>query len=256
MSKKIFLLSFCFLLIGCSTTATKGIRGSDHTVVIPEVELGVTIVGDEVTDEQPEELGSRIALQASYTSLKGEFTQSLSAGQSVDYDINAPYTGNSRYDGPITLNHKADLSIGYLGGLIYWAASKEFALTYQLGLANIGMRLETAGGGLSSVFDDSETSLYAGVGLHYHYNSSIDLEGLHRAVMPKNFPLFFFTADDYYSIASDTTLRLVVKQNKWLKYFGGYRVVNYAYTCLTCDADPSTIHADFSGLYAGIGLNF
>ncbi|MEJ2756635.1 MAG: hypothetical protein P8104_12615, partial [Gammaproteobacteria bacterium] len=126
MSKKLFLLSFCFLLIGCSSTsATKGIRGSDHAVVIPEVELGVTIVGDEVTDEQPEELGSRIILQASYSSLKSEFDQSLAAGESVDYDTSAPYTGNSRYDGPINLTHKADLGIGYLNGMLYWAVSKE-----------------------------------------------------------------------------------------------------------------------------------
>lgn len=256
MYKKLLLLCLCFLVIGCSSNATKGIRGSDSSVVIPAVELEYTIVGDVATEEQPEELGSRIALLASYSAVKSEFNQTLGAGESVDYDINAPYTGNQRYDGPINLSHKADVGLGYLGGLLYWAVSKEFALSYQVGLGNVAMKLDTEGGGLSSTFDDSETSIYAGIGVHYHYNDSIDIEGIHRSIMPKNFPFFFFTMDDYYSIASDSRVRLVIKQNKWLKYFVGYQVVNYAYTCLDCDADPSTIHIDFSGLTFGVGVSF
>jgi len=254
--KKLFLLSFCFLLIGCSSTATKGIRGSDGSLAIPEAELEVTLFGSESTDEMPAELGSRISLQASYSALKSELEQSLAAGESVDYDVSAPYTGNSRYDGPMTLNHKADLGVGYLGGVLYWAINKEVALSYQLGLGNIGMKLDTSGGGLSSTFDDSETSLYGGIGVHYYYSSSIDIEGKYRTVMLKSFPLFFFSTRDYSSTVSDSQIRLVFKQNRRLKYFAGYRVINYAYTCMDCEADPSTIHIDFSGLALGIGVQF
>lgn len=244
----VVLIPLALGLAGCNSDNTRDdnttvtpmhvvdIEKEDTNVNLPEGEL-VVFLG------RPTGKGAsrrENTLSLGYTRGVSRFDSELSDTQYIDIQ-------GDKITGPAILENEAALGVAYLRYVrhMYITEHKEWYWGAGLGHANLGFK--TSDGTQTLRDDDNAAGVHALMGLVYHFNAVIGMEGsLGGYYFPSD------TADD--KTLYDARLQLNLSPAEAVKLFAGYRYWGgYVYNS---DDSRTDIELDLSGPTAGVTLKF
>lgn len=263
-SRITFLMSLYTMMFGmsghCLAAGTKGEIGMQFA---SEIELSISnntlnkippfsfFGNEDDTDEQYGAVYFRAGLGS------GEFKQDIAAGETLvinDAEQDIPV---GSFSGPATLEAKIDFNTSHFGVREHWRQGQSFTVFVGGGGSILDVDIKMTDGIQTYKFNDRSLCVAGSVGGIYHYNDWIDIEGEGFLTLPaKNAFAMLFGEPDYVSSLTDARVRILIKQNKWLQYYVGYRLMKYSYTDYNITNDPAAVRLDLSGAYGGLSLRF
>ncbi len=247
-------LSFLLVVLGNNCLA-EGTRGDVDFGVIPELEIAVlSSTLDKIPPfsfwplrEDPTEGYSTLYIRKGIGS--GNFSQSLSAG------ISAEIEGYGvTFAGPTVIDTDVRFEIFGMGYKYYKHLNEKFDFIGGFGVGSLSQDFTATDGTQTVDYTRHDIDLMLNLGLGYKLNEWLYLEvetSLDTQFMDTLFP---GPGDSYYMSLADSYLRLTAVQNSWVRYYLGYRAMNYSYVNPDRHNDPRVMHIDFSGIYAGLSL--
>ena len=179
----------------------------------------------------------------------GNFSQSLAVGSSVEIE-----GYGMTFSGPTVIDTDVKFENFTLGYKYYRHLNDEFDFISGFGFGRLAQDFTATNGTQEIEYERNDVDLMLTLGLGYRLNESLLLEvetNLDTQLLDNLFP---GPGDSYYMYLTDSYLRLTAVQNNWIRYYLGYRVMNYSYINPDRNNDPRIMHIDYSGIYAGISL--
>lgn len=179
----------------------------------------------------------------------GNFSQSLTAGSSAEIEgYGVTFTG------PTVIDTDIKFEIFGMGYKYYRHLNENFDLVSGFGFGGLYQDISATDGAQTVDYTRNDIDVMFTLGLGYRINEWLQLEletTLDTQILDTLFP---GPGDSYYMSLTDSYLRLTAVQNSWVRYYLGYRVMNYSYVNPDRHNDPRVMRIDYSGMYAGISL--